>query len=592
MDSRRHAMATEGSTLPSVDPPITGAKRLREDGHGGEATEGIIPESAPQEHPPQQRRQQQPAISCTRNRRGHEETGGDRASSSPKCSRGLSAAAKKAPGTPGAAEAAEAAAAASPSPAVESATSAVAGAAKPVPVGETVGDGLKGAEAGSTFSDSASHVAEAPVVQKCQVCGEKDRRYCCPRCGKLTCSLPCYKRHKKEEGCNGKRDKVAFVGLQDFTDAHLRSDFNFLEDAMRCVDGGRRELARRPGVLGTPSKQQRNPGRGGARGRGRGRGRQQQQHRQDHGDEGGPHGGEEGGAGGGALGLLSPRGQGWLAWRTPRLQRLVKEAAMRGTRLLLMPDGMARRDANTSTVAGAPGRGRRFSNRGRGGRGRGGGGGGTVGLGNQPRVGDGGARQPAAGVGGGGGGVDTSSRPAAAAGVGGDGPGQAAAAAAAVVPSVAVRIPAVPTATVAPSGAPASNGSPAATGGVRKPLGSSPSSPPPLPPAVAKPTSRELLELENTSPRGSSIIRIETGGGGGGSGGQSARSTSTLLWKVEWVFCTAVAVEGRCASGAGGGRERGDADVTVSDPTVSEEVSVLEAVAKHLEPRPGNAPLR
>ncbi|CAM9772075.1 unnamed protein product, partial [Ectocarpus sp. 12 AP-2014] len=117
------------------------------------------------------------------------------------------------------------------------------------------------------------------------------------------------------------------------------------------------------------------------------------------------------------------------------------------------------------------------------------------------------------------------------------------------VPSAAVRTPTVPTVTAEPSGAPASNGSPAATGGVRKPLVSSPSSPPPLPPAVAKPTSRELLELENASPPASSIIRIETGGGGGGGGcgggGQSVRSTSTLLWKVEWVFCTAVAVEGR-----------------------------------------------
>ncbi|CAN0465558.1 unnamed protein product, partial [Ectocarpus sp. 8 AP-2014] len=296
--------------------------------------------------------------------------------------------------------------------------------------------------------------------------------------------------------------------------------------------------------------------------------------------------------------------------RTPRLQRLVKEAAMRGTRLLLMPDGMARRDANTSAVAGAPGRGRRFSNRGRGGRGRGGGG-----------RGGGGGRHPAAGVGGGdggvdgrgqpgiaaagaavvvvvggggggGGAVDTSRRQGAAAGVGGVGSGQAAAAAAAA--AAGVRTPTVPTATAEPGGVPASNGSPAATGGARKP--SVPSlPPPPLPPAVAKPTSRELLELEISSPPASSIIKIETGGGGGGGGGgvQSVRSTSTLLWKVEWVFCTAVAVEGRGASGAGGGRRgRGDADVTVSDPTVSEEVSLLEAVAKHLEPRPGNAPLR
>ncbi|CAM9626819.1 unnamed protein product, partial [Ectocarpus sp. 12 AP-2014] len=261
MDSGPHATATEGSTLPSIDPLLAGAKRPRDDGHGGGAAEGIIPESASQHRPPQQRRQQQPAISSSGNGRGHEETGGGRASSSPKRSRGLPAAAKKAPRTPGAAAAA---AATLPSPAVESATAAAAGAAKPVPVGETVGDVTSGAEAGS--GASASHVAEASVVQKCQVCGEKERRYCCPRCGKLTCSLPCYKRHKKEEGCNGKRDKVAFVGLQDFTDAHLRSDFNFLEDAIRCVDGGRRELARRPGVLGTPSKQQRNAGRGGARG--------------------------------------------------------------------------------------------------------------------------------------------------------------------------------------------------------------------------------------------------------------------------------------------------------------------------------------
>ncbi|CAN0003594.1 unnamed protein product, partial [Ectocarpus sp. 4 AP-2014] len=114
------------------------------------------------------------------------------------------------------------------------------------------------------------------------------------------------------------------------------------------------------------------------------------------------------------------------------------------------------------------------------------------------------------------------------------GPGQAAGAAAAAG-AASVPSPTVPTATAEPSGAPASNGSPAATGGARKPSVSSPS-PPLLPPAVEKPTSRELLELENTSPRGSSMFKNETGGGGGG-GGQSVRSTSTLLWKVEWVFC-------------------------------------------------------
>lgn len=36
--------------------------------------------------------------------------------------------------------------------------------------------------------------------------------------------------------------------------------------------------------------------------------------------------------------------------RAPRLKRLVKEAALRGTKLLLMPDGMVRHDSNTTTM--------------------------------------------------------------------------------------------------------------------------------------------------------------------------------------------------------------------------------------------------
>lgn len=67
--------------------------------------------------------------------------------------------------------------------------------------------------------------------------------------------------------------------------------------------------------------------------------------------------------------------------RAPRLQRLVKEAAMRGTRLLLMPEGMARSVSNTTAIisnkkqhavgGGGRGRGRskRNSTSGRGGRG-------------------------------------------------------------------------------------------------------------------------------------------------------------------------------------------------------------------------------
>ncbi|CAM9390041.1 unnamed protein product, partial [Hapterophycus canaliculatus] len=72
---------------------------------------------------------------------------------------------------------------------------------------------------------------------------------------------------------------------------------------------------------------------------------------------------------------------------------------------------------------------------------------------------------------------------------------------------------------------------------------------------------------------------------------------TTVLWKVEWVFCSAVAGGGSSSGGGGGSNATAagvnkSGDVTVSDLSVSEEVSLFEALAKHLEPRPGNAPLR
>ncbi len=47
---------------------------------------------------------------------------------------------------------------------------------------------------------AAAAAATCRLCRRCrrQVCQERERRYCCPRCGKLTCSLPCCLRHKKE----------------------------------------------------------------------------------------------------------------------------------------------------------------------------------------------------------------------------------------------------------------------------------------------------------------------------------------------------------------------------------------------------------
>ena len=148
-------------------------------------------------------------------------------------------------------------------------------------------------------------------------------RYTCPRCAVATCSLACCRRHKTENDCSGQRDKTAYVAVRAFDDRTLRSDVQLLTEIERSADRARRDNAR--SAIGATSG-----GRGGSNGRG-GRGRR--------GRRGGRHGGR--GRGG-------KRGAAAAAAAPPPLPQLVDVARERGTELLRMPEGMTRRDENTS----------------------------------------------------------------------------------------------------------------------------------------------------------------------------------------------------------------------------------------------------
>uniref|UniRef100_A0A8C5PSS9 Box C/D snoRNA protein 1 n=1 Tax=Leptobrachium leishanense TaxID=445787 RepID=A0A8C5PSS9_9ANUR len=78
-------------------------------------------------------------------------------------------------------------------------------------------------------------------VSSCGSCGEAEAKYRCPRCLRYSCSLPCVKRHKVDTGCTGVRDKSQFVPIGGFNEMHLLSDYRFLEDAGRLVDGASRD---------------------------------------------------------------------------------------------------------------------------------------------------------------------------------------------------------------------------------------------------------------------------------------------------------------------------------------------------------------
>lgn len=74
----------------------------------------------------------------------------------------------------------------------------------------------------------------------CEVCGNENAQYTCPRCEIKTCSLNCVKIHKKELDCSGDRDKVGFVPMSKFNNLTLLSDYRLLEDVSRTVDNCKR----------------------------------------------------------------------------------------------------------------------------------------------------------------------------------------------------------------------------------------------------------------------------------------------------------------------------------------------------------------
>ena len=71
--------------------------------------------------------------------------------------------------------------------------------------------------------DQEAQEESRPKRTLCEVCAENPYKYTCPGCEKMTCSLPCSKKHKQDTGCNGKRDRLKFVSLQEFDDRVLLS---------------------------------------------------------------------------------------------------------------------------------------------------------------------------------------------------------------------------------------------------------------------------------------------------------------------------------------------------------------------------------
>ncbi|XP_042515508.1 box C/D snoRNA protein 1-like [Macadamia integrifolia] len=74
----------------------------------------------------------------------------------------------------------------------------------------------------------------------CEECSLNPSKYRCPGCSFRSCSLPCVKAHKQRTGCTGKRLRTQFVPLSQFDDNLLISDYNFLEEAKKAAESAQR----------------------------------------------------------------------------------------------------------------------------------------------------------------------------------------------------------------------------------------------------------------------------------------------------------------------------------------------------------------
>ncbi|XP_051128124.1 uncharacterized protein LOC127249396 [Andrographis paniculata] len=88
--------------------------------------------------------------------------------------------------------------------------------------------------------EAAAPSSGEKTVNLCAECKINASKYKCPGCSIRSCSLPCVNSHKHRTGCTGKKSLAMVVPTSQFDDDLLLSDFNLLEDVKRFTDSAQR----------------------------------------------------------------------------------------------------------------------------------------------------------------------------------------------------------------------------------------------------------------------------------------------------------------------------------------------------------------
>jgi len=202
------------------------------------------------------------------------------------------------------------------------------------------------------------------IAVVCDECRTRPAAYRCPRCRFRSCSLECCSAHKRRgAGCDGRRDRTAFLPVARMDDGTLRSDYFFLEDVVGRVDGGKRLFRQVGGGGGTNS----------GNGNGNGYHRHHKKPRRDSNNDGGEREEAEEHPPHALLQLkrppevaVSPVAAGFQSSSNdanplvfppthplhghPKWRGFQKHAASKGITVVFMPNGMHRHTTNRSYV--------------------------------------------------------------------------------------------------------------------------------------------------------------------------------------------------------------------------------------------------
>ncbi|QPG75028.1 hypothetical protein FOA43_002368 [Brettanomyces nanus] len=96
----------------------------------------------------------------------------------------------------------------------------------------------------------------------CSVCHDNVSKYQCPACGARTCSLNCFKRHKKQKECSGKSDvtlnKTKYLPKQHMDSNNIQRDYNFLMKMDRKLELGKEEASTNKIIIASKKRHRQN----------------------------------------------------------------------------------------------------------------------------------------------------------------------------------------------------------------------------------------------------------------------------------------------------------------------------------------------